>query len=236
MLEMQNIDKRFRGVHALNDVSLGIKEKSVVALVGDNGAGKSTLMRCVTGAIHPDSGSILFQGKDLTQSSPEVSRSAGIEMIYQDLSLCRMQDIVTNVFLGREKTTRGFLDQKTMAEQCQSFFADLKIDIPLDSIVGTLSGGQQQSVAIVRAMISKPSLLIMDEPTAALAVKETQKVLGHISTLREQGVSVVIITHNLPEVFEVADRILVMRHGKIKYDLSPEETDLRDLTARILGE
>lgn len=235
MLDIQSLHKHFDGVHALNDVSLALGDGIVLGLVGDNGAGKSTLMKCVSGMLCPDGGRICFNGADITGSGPAGARAAGIEMIYQDLALCRKQDVVTNVFLGREHTKGVFLDRKTMRGESNATFSELGINIPLNMLVGNLSGGQQQSIAIVRAMLSKPKLLIMDEPTASLAVKESQRVLHHITKVKERGVSVVMISHNLADVLKVANRIVVMRHGAVKYDLAAEQTNIRDLTEKIVG-
>ncbi|MEZ4754615.1 MAG: ATP-binding cassette domain-containing protein [Bdellovibrionota bacterium] len=235
MLELQNISKNFYGVKALDDVSLKLESGVVLAIVGDNGAGKSTLMKCVSAVISPDSGAISFNNQGIQSGNPASSKQAGIEMIYQDLSLCKLQDVVQNVFLGSELTKGLFLDRQSMIGQCNSVFKSLDIDIPKSSVVGSLSGGQQQSVAIARAMLRNPKLLIMDEPTAALAVKETQKVLEHILKVRDRGVSVIMITHNLQDVFEVADRILVMKQGRISYDITPQETSLEDLTGKIIS-
>jgi ABC-type sugar transport system ATPase subunit len=235
MLKIKSVHKYFRGIHALKDVSIELDGGTVLALVGDNGAGKSTLMKCISGVINPDAGSIIFNGQDITWGDPSSCRSAGIEMIYQDLALCRLQDVVSNVFLGCEETKGFFLNKGSMARKCRITFAGLGIDIPLNSIVGSLSGGQQQSIAIARSMLSNPKLLIMDEPTAALAVKEAQRVIEHILRLKQRQVSVVMITHRLGDVFDVADRIMVMRQGEVKYDLAPHETDLKDLTSKIVG-
>ncbi len=236
MLEVTKVHKRFRGVHALRSVSFSVPNGVVVAIVGDNGAGKSTLMKYISGAMNPDSGTISFNGTDLTHCNPKISRASGIEMIYQDLALCRLQDVVTNVFMGVEHTKGVFLNRSSMAKRCGNAFKKLGIHIPINSIVGKLSGGQQQSIAVARAMIANPQLLIMDEPTAALAVKETENVLKHIANVKKQGVSVIMISHNLLDVLKVADRVIVMRQGAISYDLAPEETDIRDLTAKVVGE
>ena len=236
MLQIENLSKNFRGVCALNNVSLRLNKGEVIAFVGDNGAGKSTLMKCVSGALAADTGKIFFNEHDISWSDPDVCRQVGIEMIYQDLSLCRLQNVVANVFLGREVRKGIFIDRKFMSNQCQKAFADLGINIPLTAPVGNLSGGQQQSVAIARALIANPKLLIMDEPTAALASREVQRVLEQISLLKKRGVAVAMITHRLADIFEVADRIIVMSHGQVKYNLLPGETDLKDLTFRIVSE
>lgn len=235
MLDISSLHKHFAGVYALQDVSLSIKDGTVVALVGDNGAGKSTLAKCVSGVIVPDSGRVIFNGAEISGVGPAKARAAGIEMIYQDLSLCRKQDVVTNVFLGQEQTRGLFTKRKAMLSACNETFSELGIDIAPNSIVGSLSGGQQQSIAIARAMLAGPKLLIMDEPTAALAVKESQRVLEHIARVKACGVSVLIISHNLSDVLRASDRIIVMRQGAIKHDLAAEQTDVKDLTEKILG-
>ncbi len=234
MLKITDLHKSFGGVQALDGVSLDIGQAQVVAIVGDNGAGKSTLMKCVSGMHQADTGRITFNNQDVTNDTPSQSRAIGIEMIYQDLGLCGQQDVVTNVFLGKEEKKGLFLDKVGMAGKCAKAFKELGIDIPLNTATKTLSGGQQQSVAIARAIISNPKLLITDEPTAALAVKEVNKVLKHIKVLKKKGISVVMITHRLSDIFEVADRIVVMRRGKIIHDLLPKETNLQDLTCKII--
>ncbi len=235
MLDIHHLHKHFSGVHALKDVSLNIESGTVLALVGDNGAGKSTLMKCISGVFNADSGSIHFDGLDITHGTPAFCRQAGIEMIYQDLALCKLQDVIANVFLGQEERKGLFLNKDAMNKKCAKTFDALGIGVPLNAPVGRLSGGQQQSIAIARAMLSKPKLLIMDEPTAALAIKESKRVIEHIRRLRENQVAVIMITHKLDDVFEVADRIIVMRQGEIRHDLSPTETDLKDLTCKIIG-
>jgi ABC-type sugar transport system ATPase subunit len=234
MLEINKLNKTFRGVQALSDVSLKLGSGCVLAIVGDNGAGKSTLMKCISGATIPDSGSIIFNEKTLLTGNPSASRSAGIEMIYQDLSLCAQQDVLTNIFLGREHRNGIFVNRRRMATECKHILETLGLTLSLDSIVGNLSGGQQQSIAIARALISKPQLLVMDEPTAALAVKEVKTVLEQILSLKNQGVSVIMITHRLVDVFEVADRVIVMSHGKIQHDITTQATNLADLTLKIV--
>lgn len=234
-LLIKDIAKYYGGIVALDNISLNIKKGEIIALVGDNGAGKSTLAQCISGACKPDKGNITFNENPLTGGCSKTSRDAGIEMVYQDLNLCGQQDIITNVFLGCEKRKGIFLDKQNMESICKKTFETLGIDIPLNRKAGTLSGGQQQSIAIARAMISNPKLLILDEPTAALAVKEVQKILNHIKHLKNQGISVIIITHRLGDIFEVADRILVMHHGKITYDIPPEQTNLNDLISKIIG-
>lgn len=234
MLQIKDLQKNFLGVRALNKISLTLSE-GIVAFVGDNGAGKSTLMKCISGATKADSGSIIFNDLEISGDTPVETRQLGIEMIYQNLSLCKQQDIVTNVFLGKELRRSVFLDRNAMREKCASVFEELGIDIKPSSVVGALSGGQQQLVAITRAIIREPKLLIMDEPTAALGVKEVERVLSLIVKLKNKGIAIAMVTHRLNDIFQVADRIVVMSHGEIKFDLKPQETDLRDLTLRIIG-
>lgn len=234
MLKLKNINKNFKGVCALNNISIEFLKEEVVAIVGDNGAGKSTLMKCITGAINPDNGSIKFKNREINNCTPEDSRALGIEMIYQNLSLCRKQNVATNIFLGCEIKKGLFLNKKEMHIKCKEIFGNLALDISPKSIVSNLSGGRQQAVAIARALISKPSLLIMDEPTAALGVKETAKVLNTIYALKKNNVSVIMITHRLSDVFQICDRVLVMKHGSIVYDLKPKDTNIVELTARIV--
>ncbi len=205
-------------------------------MLGDNGAGKSTLMKCIAGVITPDSGKILFDNIDITKITPAGSRGVGIEMIFQDLGLCRKQSVLTNVFLGHEYRFGPFLNRKKMRQECDAAFASLGIEVAAGALVGTLSGGQQQSIAIARSMISKPRLLIMDEPTAALAAKESERVLNHILKVKQQGTTVIMISHNLSEVLRVADKIIIMKHGIIKYQVTPSQTNIKELTEKIIGE
>ena len=235
LLEIENVSKRFGGVEALKEISLKLEAGEVLAIVGDNGAGKSTLMKCVSGAIAADSGCITFNKQDVTGSPPKTMRDQGVEMIYQNLNLCPQQNVLSNIFLGREETAFGFLRRGAMKQKCQEVFERLDINLPLYKEAGKLSGGQQQSVAIARAILAAPKLMIMDEPTAALAAREVRKVLSLIGKLKNEGIGVVMITHRLGEIFKVADRIIVMRRGEIRYTLLPDETDVKDLTARIVS-
>ena len=241
LLEISNLSKHFGGVRALTDVSLAVEPGTITALLGDNGAGKSTLMRCVTGSEIPDAGTIRFCGNALRAGSPHDSRAAGIEMIYQELDLCPMHDGISNIFLGREsKRTIGgfslpFLDHRRMAERAQELIDGLNAEIDLRKSVGRLSGGQRQAVVIARALMFQPKLLIMDEPTAALGPKEAARVLDLIKALRQSGIAVVLIAHRLSEVFEVADRAVLMRHGSIAEELQIAKTTLEELSRKMLG-
>jgi len=241
LLRVENLHKHYGGVHALEDVSLSVGQGTVLALVGDNGAGKSTLMKCVTGSEIPDSGAIIFNDRPLPPGDPHASRLAGIEMIYQHLDLCPQRNVVENIFLGRESLKKilgasaPLLDLRGMEKTAKMLIDRLNTDIDVRRAAGALSGGQQQAVAIARALLFQPRLLIMDEPTAALGVKEAEKVLSLIRSLKQQGISVILISHRLGDVFEVADRVVLMRHGRIHEDKPVVETSLSELTQKILS-
>ncbi len=240
LLHINELQKHYGGVHALAGVSLTVNTGEVVGLVGDNGAGKSTLMKCITGSESPDSGTITFNDAPLSFGDPHGSRRAGIEMIYQDLNLCPQHDATANIFLGREMkgsffgVPLPFLDLAEMEKRAQALLGGLNSEINIRKCVGALSGGQQQAVAIARALLFKPKLLIMDEPTAALGVKESARVLDLIRTLKKQGISIILISHRLGDIFEVADRVVLMRHGAVVEDKAISETSIGELTSRIL--
>jgi len=244
LVYMKNIWKRFDAVEALRGVDFRVGYAEVVGLVGDNGAGKSTLMKVLTGVYLPDQGQIYWQGEPIQILSPQHSRALGIEMIYQDLALAKKQDVALNVFLGREPTKQylkglvKILDKKKMVVDCQRLLKQLGIDIasPYQK-VHTLSGGQQQAVAIARALSASraPRLVIMDEPTAALAVKEVGKVLDLIRRLKAQGISVILISHRLADIFEVCDRIVVLRRGQKVGDKPASETSMEEIVQLMIG-
>lgn len=244
LVYMKNIWKRFGAVEALRGVDFRVGYAEVVGLVGDNGAGKSTLMKVLTGVYLPDQGQIYWQGQPVQILSPQHSRALGIEMIYQDLALAKKQDVALNVFLGREPTKRylkglvKILDKKKMVMDCQRLLKQLGIDIasPYQKVY-TLSGGQQQAVAIARALsaLRAPRLVIMDEPTAALAVKEVGKVLDLIRRLKAQGISVILISHRLADIFEVCDRIVVLRRGQKVGDKPASETNMEEIVQLMIG-
>lgn len=221
MLAVKNLTKRFGGLTAVDRVSLEVYPDEVVGLVGDNGAGKSTLIKMISGVYTPDGGEIYFEGKEVKFSSPGEARNLGIETIYQDLALAENLDVGSNIFLGREPL-RPFLggvvqvvDQRYIFQESAKILSKLDIHIPnLAERIGNLSSGQRQAVAIARALYWKTKLLLMDEPTTALGVPERLKVLALVRTLRDQGLSVIIISQNLPDIFAVADRIVVLRRGK----------------------
>lgn len=236
MLKISNLTKKFRGVTALNDFSAEILAGKIISVVGDNGAGKSTLMKCISGNLIPDSGRVVFDSTELTGLNPAECRHHGIAMVHQDLALCKQQDLVTNIFLGQELTNGFFLNRTAMRKQAETIFESLGVEIPFGVSVGSLSGGQQQIIALSRAMISDPKLLILDEPTAALGVQESRHVLEYIKRVNQQGVTILMISHNLPDILELSDSIFVMRHGYLKYALTPDQTDLKDLIAKIAGD
>ena len=211
LLEVNSITKNFGGVKALSEVSLFVKRGEVLALAGDNGAGKSTLIKIISGVYHQDDGEIIYDGTNLNISNPKFARNLGIETIYQDLALADNLNVGANIFLGREPLLNLFglvkiLDQKKMLSESRQILDSLDIEIPEISLgqpVRRLSGGQRQAIAICRAIYWKAELLIMDEPTAALAVKEVQHVLDLILKLKTEGISVILISHRLNDIFEV---------------------------------
>ena len=242
LLALNDVAKRFGAIEALRGITLSIDAGTVVALVGDNGAGKSTLMKTVTGIYRPDTGTIQFDGQDIGQAEPGNIRQLGIEMIYQDLALAKQQDVASNIFLGREPTRRllglplGMIDRNRIEQQAQKMIERLGARIPSIHVqVGFLSGGQQQSVAIARALTFEPKLVIMDEPTAALAVREVGHVLDLIRQLKSQGIAVILISHRLTDVFAVSDRIVVLRQGQVIADQLTSETTMNTVVAHIVG-
>jgi ABC-type sugar transport system ATPase subunit len=229
-LHIQNFSKSYGGAKALNDVSFTLQVGEAVGIIGDNGVGKSTLLRSLSGAIKPDIGNIIFNGQPLELGNPQAIREAGIEMVYQDLALCRQQTVLANLLLGREIITLwGTLNHAAMRKLGSQALAKLNTDIPLNAIVGDLSGGQQQAVAIARAMMGNPKLVILDEPTAALGIKESAKAIRFIQSLTAQGVAVIVVSHRLQDVIDTTSRILLMRQGQIAQTFIT-----RDLTAEKL--
>jgi D-xylose transport system ATP-binding protein len=217
LLELRSITKTFGSVEALSDVDLEVRRGEVMALVGDNGAGKSTLIKCIAGAHTPDSGEILFDGKEVSIHGPKDAAKLGIEVVYQDLALCDNLDVVQNMYLGREahnwfqQMNEPLMESKT-AETLKTLAVTTIRSIRQP--VATLSGGQRQSVAVARAVMWNSTLVILDEPTAALGVAQTRQVLDLVTRLSGQGLAVVIISHNLHDIFEVADRITCLRLGR----------------------
>lgn len=241
LLALESIHKSFGAVRVLHGVSLTVAAGEVVGLVGDNGAGKSTLMKCITGMYRSDFGEIRLNGESITHLDPGERRRIGVEMIYQDLSLAKQQDVASNIFLGREPTRSlfgllHFVDRKRMNEEALTMIERLGAHLPsIHRPVGSFSGGQQQTVAIARALTFDPKLVIMDEPTAALAVREVQSVLGLIERLKSQSIAVILISHRLNDVMKVTDRVVVLRQGRVVADLATRKTDMNQIVARIVG-
>ena len=243
ILSARNLTKRFGGVTALSDVSFELHRGEVLALAGDNGAGKSTLIKAISGVHRADEGEIVYKGQRIELSNPRHAREIGIETIYQDLALADNLDVGANVFLGREPIVKamGFLprlDRRRMRAAAAEVLETLEIDIApakLGLPVRSLSGGQRQAVAIGRAIYWKAELLIMDEPTAALGVPEQRKVVELIHRLKRQGVSIIFISHNLIDIFAVADRIMVLRRGQKAGERRPAETSHDEVVKLMVG-
>ncbi len=241
MLSVKGAFKFFGGLTALNNVDFEVYPGEVVALLGDNGAGKSTLIKCISGVYHADEGEITFNGRRITNANPAFVRDLGIQTIYQDLALAENLDVGANVFLGKEKKKRllGLIpvtDDTYMRNEAKIVLDKLDIHIPsLKQKLVSLSGGQRQAVAIARAIYWEAKLLIMDEPTAALGVPEQRKVLALVKSLREQGIPVIIISHTMQDVMEVADRMVVMRRGKLVANVPRAEATVELLVTHIVG-
>ena len=236
VLELTGISKRFAAVRALTDVHLRVDAGEVVALVGDNGAGKSTLVKVIAGVNPADSGEIRWQGKPVTIAKPHDATALGIATVYQDLSLCDNLDVVANLFLGNEAARYGVLDEIAMERRATELLAGLSVRIPSVRVpVASLSGGQRQSVAIARSLLGDPKIVILDEPTAALGVAQTAQVLDLIERLRDRGLGVILISHNLADVKAVADRVVVLRLGRNAGDFRIGEATQEEIVRAITG-
>ena len=235
-ISLRGIHKTFGSVEALRGVDLDVAPGECLGLIGDNAAGKSTLTKVISGTYVPDQGSILIDGEMVQFATPADARARAIEMVFQDLSLCDHIDVMGNLFLGRELTDWSFLDQRGMRIKAREMLNDLDIRIPkLNAKVAQLSGGQRQAIAIARAASFNPSVLIMDEPTSALAVAEVEAVLRLIKRLKARGVSVILITHRLQDLFRVCDKVAVMYEGTKVAERSISDTNLEDLVTLIVG-
>jgi ABC-type sugar transport system ATPase subunit len=242
ILSVRNIVKRFGGLTAVRHVDLDVYPGEVIGLVGDNAAGKSTLIKCICGVHHPEEGEIFFQGRRVRFSRPIEAREAGIETIYQDLALAGNLNVGANIFLGRE-VKRAYLggmvktlDNNHMLRESRKVLNTLAIGIPdLAQKIETLSGGQRQAVAIARALYWNARLLIMDEPTNNLSVAGQQKVLELIHSLREEGLPIILISHTLPDVFAVSDRIVVLHRGSKVTEKRADETDSQEIVQYMVG-
>ncbi len=236
ILSLRDIHKTFGSHQALRGVDLDIRPGECLGLIGDNAAGKSTLSKVMSGTYVPDQGKILMDGKPVRFTNPSEARDLHIEMVYQDLSLCDHIDVVGNLFLGRELKRGPFLDQPKMLAEAERMLAALEIRIPrLTAKVEKLSGGQRQAIAIARAASFQPKVLLMDEPTSALAVAEVEAVLELINRVKATGSSVVLVTHRMQDLFRVCDRVAVMYEGTKVAERAIGETDLQELVDLIVG-
>ncbi len=242
LLEARGITKSFGHVEALRGADFEVRPHEIVALMGDNGAGKSTLVKILSGALQPDGGEILLDGKEMTFESPVEARAAGVETVYQDLALADTLDPVANLFLGRElkrhgvRGRLGFLDEKEMRRRAGEVFSSLNVPVrPEHDAAGNLSGGQRQGIAVSRAVTWASKVLFLDEPTAALGVLQTRNVLELIRRVRDRGVSVVLISHSVPEVLEVADRIEVLRLGERVERFTKQNVTAEAVVAALTG-
>jgi D-xylose transport system ATP-binding protein len=242
LLELEGVSKRFGPVQALDRVDFAVSAGEVVGLVGDNGAGKSTLVKAIAGINPPDTGTIRFDGEEVRIKGPQDATELGIATVYQDLALCDNLDVVANLFLGREQVSPGpglasrQLDEVKMEHETADLLSNLAVTIPsLRSEVGTLSGGQRQQVAVARSLLGEPKVVLLDEPTAALGVPQTKQVLELIRRLRERNLGVVVISHNLVDVFAVADRVFVLRLGRAAGEFKADEATEEHVVSAITG-
>jgi D-xylose transport system ATP-binding protein len=235
-LEASDITKTYGAVRALNGASLSVRAGEVVALVGDNGAGKSTLVKVVSGAVQPDGGTISFLDRPARIHRPADAQALGITTVFQDLALCENLDVVANLFLGAEKRSWSVLGELAMERTARDLLASLDVRIPdVRAPVAMLSGGQRQSVAIARALLGDPKMVILDEPTAALGVEQTAQVLDLIRRLRDRGLAVLLVSHNLVDVRAVSDRVVVLRLGRNVADLETSSASQEQIVAAITG-
>lgn len=239
-LRVAALTKHYSGVVALDDVSLSVKEAETVAVMGDNGAGKSTLMKCIAGAIIPDGGTIAFDGDEVSFRHPRDARALGIEAVYQDLALVVDLDVTANLFLGREELRGrgplGVLQDRPMNKRARELMSELGIKLAsLRTPVGRLSGGQQQGVAIARAIGWGTKVVILDEPTAALGVRERRNVWDLVERLADKGISILLVSHNMEEVFRLCDRVCVLRHGAFVGERVIADTSGEEIVGLITG-
>ena len=238
ILQLKNISKRFGAVQALDGVDFEVFPGEVVALVGDNGAGKSTLIKVIAGIYHPDTGEIVFDSQPVVITGPRDVAKLGIATVYQDLALCDNLDVVANLFLGREEESPvpPVLKEEDMERRAVEVLKSLSVKLPhVRTPIAALSGGQRQSVAVSRSVMWAAKVVLLDEPTAALGVAQTKQVLALIRRLKEQGLGVVVISHNLADVFEVCDRIVVLRLGKRIADFRVADATREQVVAAITG-
>jgi D-xylose transport system ATP-binding protein len=241
ILQLRGISKRFGAVQALSGVDFEVYPAEVVALVGDNGAGKSTLVKTIAGVYRPDEGQYIFEGREVNITNPRDATLLGIETVYQDLALCDNLDVVANLYLGREEMRPimpgvDTLDELRMEQRARTLLKELHVNIPsVRTAIATMSGGQRQSTAVARAVMWNARVVLLDEPTAALGVEQTRLVKDLIMRLRERGLGVVVISHNLADVFDVADRIIVLRLGRRTATFNVHTTSQEAVVGAITG-
>ena len=236
VLSLSGVSKAFGAVQALKDIDFDVHAGEVVALVGDNGAGKSTLVKTIAGVYTPDSGRMVFSGRQVSVTSPGEAQRLGIATVFQDLALCDNLDVVANLFLGREFHRGAALDEVAMEQESWRLLRQLSAKIPSVRIpVASLSGGQRQTVAIARSLLGDPEVVLLDEPTAALGVAQTAEVLNLVERLRENGLAVILISHNMSDVMAVADRVSVLRLGRNNGTFRVAETSTEQVISAITG-
>ncbi|MDP8997020.1 MAG: ATP-binding cassette domain-containing protein [Pseudomonadota bacterium] len=239
VLELTNIAKHFGAIHALNGVSFNLEAGEVVGLMGDNGAGKSTLVKMIAGNFRPTHGTMRVADQELVMHKPLDARRHGIEIVHQDLALCDNLTAAANVYLGREEMRKvgpfRVLDYAAMYKRAGQIFTELKSETRPKDLVKQMSGGQRQAVAIARTRLTNPKIVLMDEPTAAISVRQVAEVLNLIRRLRDQGIAVVLISHRMPDVFEVADRVVVLRRGTMVANKKISDSSPVEVTGLITG-
>ena len=239
VLELLNVSRNFGAIQAVNDVSFSLEAGEVVGLMGDNGAGKSTLVKMIAGNFRPSHGNMRMQDRELVLHRPLDARHHGIEIVHQDLALCNNLTAAANVFLGRELRRNvgpfKILDYSAMYKRAGQIFLELKSETRPRDLVKQMSGGQRQAVAISRTRLTNPKIVLMDEPTAAISVRQVAEVLNLIRRLRDQGIVVVLISHRMPDVFDVADRVIVLRRGNKVADKKIAQTSPEEITGLITG-
>jgi len=239
ILELENVSKHFGAIQAVNDVSLTLERGEVVGLMGDNGAGKSTLVKVIAGDFRPSHGAMRMEGRELVLHKPIEAQQHGIEIVHQDLALCDNLTAAANVFLGREMRTGPgpfkILDYASMYRRAGEIFTELKSETRPRDLVRQMSGGQRQAVAIARTRLSQAKIILMDEPTAAISVRQVAEVLSLIQRLRDGGIAIVLISHRMPDVFAVSDRIVVLRRGRKVADKPIARSSPEEVTGLITG-